>query len=162
MRYYSVKEPDTFNGLIHRYSRLIYSVCRHYEHGGVEFDDLLQETMIALWNLRDKLLSISPAPKQAVWIWRVARSTCVDTLRRTPKTVPFPSGYDTPCDDTTLHKALHESIAMLPEPDHTIASMYLEGYDYKEIGKKTSMTKNNVGIRLIRIKDKLRKQWNNE
>jgi DNA-directed RNA polymerase specialized sigma24 family protein len=39
--------------------------------------------------------------------------------------------------------------------------MHLEGYEYKEIGRKVGMTKNNVGIRLVRIKEKLREQMNN-
>ena len=54
----------------------------------------------------------------------------------------------------------HELIALLPEPDRTIVTMHLEGFEYKEIGRKVGLTKNNVGIRLMRIKDKLREQWN--
>ncbi len=162
LRYYSVKEPETFNGLMLRYRGLIFSVCRRYARRGIEADDLLQETMLTLWELRDKMFRITPAPKQAVWIWRVTRSRCVDILRRTSEPEPLPDEYDPPGDDTSQHSTLHELINMLPEPDRTIATMHLEGYDYKEIGRHTGLTKNNIGIRLMRIKDKLRKQWNKE
>ena len=91
-----------------RYRGLLFSVCRRYSRDGLEVDDLLQETTLVLWNLREQLFSIT----------------------------------------------------LLPEPDRTIVTMHLEGYEYKEIGHKTGLTKNHVGIRLMRIKDKLKQQWN--
>ena len=142
-----------------RYRGLLFSVCRRYSRDGLTVDDLLQETMLTLWNLREKLFEITIAPKQAAWIWRVARSRCIDMHRHTPPPEPLPDSYDAPDDDTTLHDALHELIAQLPEPDRTIVTMHLEGYEYKEIGHKTGLTKNHIGIRLMRIKDKLREQW---
>ena len=145
-----------------RYRGLLFSVCRRYSRDGLEVNDLLQETTLALWDLREKLLSITPAPKQAVWIWRVARSICIDLQRkRANNDLPLPEDYDAPIEDTTLHDTLHELIAQLPEPDHTIVTLHLEGYDYKEIGRQVGMTKNNIGIRLMRIKEKLREQMNN-
>lgn len=145
-----------------RYRGLLFSVCRRYARGGLEVDDLLQETTLALWNLRGQLFSITLAPKQAAWIWRVARSRCVDLQRHTPPPSPLPDNYDTPADDTTLHDTLHELIDQLSEPDRTIAKMHLEGYDYKEIGHKTGMTKNNIGVRLMRIKERLKQQWDKQ
>lgn len=143
-----------------RYRGLLFSVCRRYSRDGLKVDDLLQEVTIALWKLREKMLDIAPPPKQAAWIWRVARSTCIDLLRHTPPPSALPDDYDRPADDTTLHDTLHELITQLPEPDRTIVTMHLEGYEYKEIGQQVGMTKNNVGIRLMRIKEKLREQWN--
>lgn len=143
-----------------RYRGLLFSVCRRYSRDGLEVDDLLQEVTLALWNLRDKMMSITTAPKQAVWIWRVARSTCIDLQRRTHPSSPLPDDYDAPSDDNSLHTTLHELISTLPEPDRTIVTMHLEGYEYKEIGQRTGLTKNNVGIRLMRIKEKLKQQWN--
>lgn len=115
---------------------------------------------MTLWEHREKLMSITPPPKQAAWIWAVARSTCTNLLRQTPTTVPMPCDYESHNEDHSLHDTLHELIKQLSEPDHTIVTLYLEGYDYAEIGRRVGMTKNNVGVRLTRIKDKLRKQWN--
>ena len=143
-----------------RYRGLLFSVCRRYQRDGLEVDDLLQEVTLALWELRDKMMSITPAPRQAAWIWRVARSRCIDLQRSTPPSSPLPDDYDTPDDDTTLHDTLHELIARLPEPDRTIVTMHLEGYDYREIGRQVGMTKNNIGVRLMRIKERLKQQWN--
>ena len=143
-----------------RYRGLLYSVCRRYRRDGLEVDDLLQESMLALWNLREKLFDITSPPKQAVWIWRVARSRCIDLQRSTPPPSPIPDDYDISGDDTTLHNDLQELVNHLPEPDRTIVHLHFEGYNYKEIGHYVNMTKNNVGIRLMRIKEKLKQQWN--
>lgn len=160
-RYYSVKDTETFSEMMLRYRGLLFSLCRRYSGDGLEVDDLLQETMLALWNLRKQLFSITMAPKQAAWIWRVARSTCIDLWRKKSNShVPLPTDYDAPAEDTTMHDTLHELIAHLPEPDRTIVTMHLDGYEYKEIGQQVGMTKNNIGIRLMRIKEKLREQWN--
>ena len=160
MRYIGVKDTDTFGELLLRHRRLLFSVCHRYARRGLDEDDLLQEVLVALWNLREQLFSITVAPKQAAWIWRVARSTCVDLLRRSPLSYPPPEGYDTAAEDSAQHEALMELIARLPEPDRTIVTMHLEGYDYKEIGRQVGMTKNNIGVRLMRIKERLKQQWN--
>ena len=90
----------------------------------------------------------------------MARNTCIDQQRHLPQPIPVDDNYDAPAEDTTLHDTLHELIAHLPEPDRTIVTMHLAGYEYKEIGQRVGMTKNNIGIRLMRIKEKLREQWN--
>ena len=111
---------------------------------------------MVLWERREQLMSIASTPQQASWMWRVARSTCVDLLRKEPPSYPVPEKFDAPDEETTLHRDLHELIALLPEPDRSIVTLHLEGYEYKEIGRKLGMTKNNVGIRLMRIKERLK------
>ena len=149
-----------FNELMLRYRGLLFSVCRRYSGDGLMVDDLLQETTLRLWELREQLFGITLAPKQAAWLWRVARNTCIDQQRHLPQPIPLDDNYDAPAEYTTLHDTLHELIAHLPEPDRTIVTMHLAGYEYKEIGQRVGMTKNNIGIRLMRIKEKLREQWN--
>lgn len=155
-----MKSQDTFSETILRYRGLLFSVCRRYSRDGMEVDDLLQETAMALWNQRQKLFSITSLPKRAAWIWKVAQNKCIDLQRHTPPPSPVPDGYDPPDDDHELHNALLELIEQLPEPDRTIVTMHLEGYNTTEIGKNIGMTKNNVGTRLTRIKYKLKQQWN--
>ena len=37
--------------------------------------------------------------------------------------------------------------------------MQLEGYSYEEIGQQVGMSEKNVSVRLVRIKEKIRKEW---
>ena len=64
------------------------------------------------------------------------------------------------CTALAQERPVQSAGQAVPEPDRTIVRMHLEGYEYKEIGARVGMTKNNIGIRLMRIKDKLREQWN--
>lgn len=118
---------------------------------------MLQEASIAIWKASDKLLPL-PSVQQAALVWKIARNAIIDSLRRTPQTDPLPDDYDTATEDKTLVNELHEQIALLDEPDRTIVRMQLEGYSYEEIGEAVNMTEKNVSVRLVRIKDKLRKK----
>ena len=97
--------------------------------------------------------------RRAALTWRIARNAVIDALRRTEDTEALPEGHDTAAEDRSLIHELHERIALLPEPDRTIVRMQLEGYSYEEIGAELGMTEKNVSVRLVRIKEKIRKEW---
>lgn len=149
---------DPFDEMLQRYRGLLYTLSRRFSHRGLEFDDLLQEACIGLWRARVSLLALS-GPAQAAMVWKVARNTIIDCLRRTPDNEALPAGYDHPDDDRTLLAELHEAVGRLDEPDRTIVGMQLKGYSYEEIGEAVGMTEKNVSVRLVRAKEKLRKEF---
>ena len=151
-----MRPQEPFEALLHRYRGLLFTLCQRHANRSVEVDDLLQEAAIALWRAREKVLPL-PSVQQAALVWKIARNAVIDNLRRTPSTDSLPDDYDTVNDDKTLINELHEQIALLDEPDRTIVRMQLEGYSYEEIGDAVNMTEKNVSVRLVRIKDKLRK-----
>ena len=148
---------NPFDTLLQRYRGLVFSLCRHYSRRGTTGEDLLQEVSVALWRNRERLLSLSVGPQQAALVWKIARNAIIDDLRRTPVSESLPEGYDPVADDNEKVHELREKIAILDEPDRSIVTMQLEGYDYEEIGAKLGLTVKNVSVRLVRIKEKLRK-----
>lgn len=144
--------------MLHRYRGLLFSLCSRFRHRGLERDDLVQEAVIALWRSRERLLALGGV-QQAALTWRIARNAVIDALRRTEETEALPEGVDSAAEDNTLVDQLHERIALLSEPDRTIVTMQLEGYSYEEIGQQLGMTEKNVSVRLVRIKEKIRKEW---
>lgn len=142
--------------MLHRHRGLLFSLCRHYSRRGLEVDDLLQEVTVMLWRDRERLLSLSAVPQTAL-IWKIGRNKIIDCLRRENETEALPEGYEVADEDRTMIRELHERIALLDEPDRSIVRLQLEGYDYKEIGERVGMTEKNVSVRLVRIKEKLRK-----
>ena len=82
----------------------------------------------------------------------------IDALRRIEDTSELPQDYDKSDDDHSVRQELYEQISRLDEPDRTIVRMQLEGYSYEEIGKSLGLTEKNVSVRLVRTKEKLRKQ----
>ena len=152
-----VRTKDPFDELLHRYRGLLFSLCSRFRHRGLDTDDLIQEATIALWRNRERLLSLS-GPSQAALTWKIARNAVIDTLRRIEDSEALPESYDQREEDRSLVEELHEVIAQLDEPDRTIVTMKLEGYSYKEIAQKLDTTEKNVSVRLVRVKDKLRKE----
>ena len=142
--------------MLHRHRGLLFSLCRHYSRRGLEIDDLLQEATLALWRDRERLLSLTAVP-QAALIWKIGRNKIIDCLRREKETETLPEDYEMVDEDRSLLRELHERIALLDEPDRTIVRLQLEGYNYVEIGDRVGMTEKNVSVRLVRIKEKLRK-----
>lgn len=145
--------------MLHSYRGLIYSICLRHSRQGVEIDDLLQDAAVALWRDHERLLSL-PKVQQAALTWKIARNAVIDTIRRVKETVQLPDDYEKPDEDRTLLRELHEQINLLAEPDRTIVKLQLEGYNYDEIAQQVDMTVKNVSVRLVRIKEKLRKKMN--
>ncbi len=152
-----MKTKDPFDELLHRYRGLLFTLCSHFRHRGLDTDDLIQEAAISLWRARDRLLALS-GPAQAALTWKVARNAVIDALRRIEDSVALPESYDEREEDNTLVDELHEVISHLDEPDRTIVTMKLEGYSYKEISSQLGLTEKNVSVRLVRVKDKLREE----
>jgi len=145
--------------MLHRHRWLLFSLCRHYTRRGLEVDDLLQEATVALWRDRERLLSLSAVPQTAL-IWKIGRNAVIDCLRRVKETEALPESYEVADEDRSLLRELHEQIALLTEPDRTIVRLQLQGFNYQEIADQVGMTEKNVSVRLVRIKEKLRKSMN--
>ena len=101
-----------------------------------------------------------PKVQQAAFVWKISRNAAIDVLRREKQTEPLPDDYDREEEDRTLLRELHERIALLDEPDRSIVNLQLEGYSYEEIAQQMDMTVKNVSVRLVRIKEKLKKSMN--
>lgn len=153
-----MRRTDPFDELLHRYRGLLFTLCSRFRHRGLDIDDLIQEATIALWRNRERLLALGNI-QQAALTWKIARNAVIDALRHYEETDSLPEGYDQQDEDNSLLHELHEQIARLEEPDRTIVTMQLEGYSYEEIAEALGMTVKNVSVKLVRIKDKIRKEW---
>lgn len=152
-----VRTKDPFEEMLHRYRGLLFTLCSRFRHRGLDTDDLIQEATIALWRARERLFALKGAP-QAALTWKIARNAVVDTLRRIEDNEALPESYDQRGEDHSLVEELHEVIAQLEEPDRTIVRMKLEGYSYKEISQHVELSEKNVSVRLVRVKEKLKKE----
>lgn len=151
-----VRTKDPFDELLQRYRGLLFTLCSRFRHRGLEVDDLIQEATIALWRNRERLLALGSL-QQAALTWKIARNAVIDALRRYEDMEGLPEGFDEKAEDKNLMHELHEQIAQLEEPDRSIVNLQLEGYSYEEIGQQLGMTEKNVSVRLVRVKERLRK-----
>lgn len=122
-------------------------------------NSLAQETMVALV---ENISRIADEQHLRRFVKRVTRNKCIDYIRRhreqfgdVPETMP--DVVEPSVDDTTID-ALHQAVANLGEPCHTIVrSRFLDGLSYKELAVKVNVEVGQVGVRISRCLASLRK-----
>ena len=125
-----------------------------------EVNDLFQETLINMWKGIDKFREES---KISTWIYRVALNTCLLQERKKAKEVEkVPLTMDVNLfeddDEQTLQvRLLHQRIGRLGLVDRALVMLWLEGMSYDEIGSVMGISAQNVGVKLFRIKEQLKK-----
>ena len=158
------KNERLFADIVESNTSAIYSVCYMFAKNADEADDLFQEVLINLWkgmgNFREE-------SKVSTWIWRVSFNTCIsaDRKRKRNKSVHLSMDinlYDTHDEDSRQIKMLHDRIHRLKPFDRAIVMLWLEGMPYDEIAAVVGISVKNVSVRLVRIKEELKKMNNND
>lgn len=149
-----------FTLLVKKQKSTIYTVCYMFSSDPDEVSDLFQETLINLWKGFPKFRGES---KPETWIYRVALNTCISADRkkqsqgeRIPLTMDINLYADTD-DDSRQVQQLYKRINRLGLVDRAIVLMWLENMSYDEIGNILGISAQNVGVKLFRIKEELKK-----
>ena len=96
-------------------------------------------------------------------IWKVALNTCITQDRKKKRglrTEPLSMDidlFDEQAEDTRQIGLLRERIGKLGPFDRAIVLLWLENLSYEEIGQIVGITPGNVSVRLVRIKEQLKK-----
>lgn len=153
-------QEELFARLVREHKSTIYTVCYMFSHDEEEVNDLFQETLINMWKGID---SFREESKISTWIYRVALNTCLLQERkkkREVKKVPLSMDVNFFQDDdanAAQVRMLHQRIGMLGLVDRALVMMWLEGMSYDEIGAVMGISSQNVGVKLFRIKEQLKK-----
>ncbi|MBQ7056978.1 MAG: sigma-70 family RNA polymerase sigma factor [Bacteroidaceae bacterium] len=154
-----MKQEEYFTQLVRENKSTIYTVCYMFSKDEDEVNDLFQETLINMWKGID---SFREESKISTWIYRVALNTCLLQERKKKKEVkkvPLNMNvnfFEDNDPDSTQVRILHQRIGKLGLVDRALVMMWLEGMSYDEIGAVMGITPQNVGIKLFRIKEKLK------
>ncbi len=149
-----------FEKMIREHKGTIYTVCYMFSGDPDEVADLFQETLINLWRGSGTFRGDSA---QGSWIWKVALNTCISSDRkkkRGPQTSPLSMDIDLFEDqdaDTRQIGLLRSRIGKLGPFDRAIVLLWLENLSYEEIGQIVGISPKNVSVRLVRIKEQLKK-----
>ncbi len=154
-----MKQEEYFTQLVRENKSTIYTVCYMFSKDEDEVNDLFQETLINMWKGID---SFREESKISTWIYRVALNTCLLQERKKKKEVkkvPLNMNvnfFEDNDPDSTQVRILHQRIGKLGLVDRALVMMWLEGMSYDEIGAVMGITPQNVGVKLFRIKEKLK------
>ena len=153
-------QEEQFARLVREHKNTIYTVCYMFSQDEDEVNDLFQETLINMWKGIDGFREES---KISTWIYRVALNTCLLQERKKKKevkTVPLSMDinfFEDNDANSSQVRQLHERIGKLGLVDRAIVMMWLEDMSYDEIGAVMGITAQNVGVKLFRIKEQLKK-----
>ena len=138
----------------------IYTVCYMFSNDRDEVADLFQETLINLWRGSGTFRGDSALNS---WIWKVALNTCITFDRKKKRgitTEPLSMNidlFDDADQDNRQVAILRERISKLGPFDRAIVLLWLENLSYEEIGQIVGITPGNVSVRLVRIREQLKK-----
>lgn len=149
---------ETFASIIKNHGNIISGICFSYSSNGEDMKDLRQDILLNIWK---GLATFRGESSLTTWLYRVALNTCVSTVRKRSgrvATVGFEGVGDIAeeNDDTSERLAvLHALISSLSPVDKGIITMWLDERSYEEIAEVTGISRNNVAVRINRIKRKL-------
>ena len=155
-----MKQEEYFTQLVREHKSTIYTVCYMFSKDEEEVNDLFQETLINMWKGID---SFREESKISTWIYRVALNTCLLQERKKKKEVkkvPLTMDVNFFQDDdanAAQVRMLHQRIGKLGLVDRALVMMWLEGMSYDEIGAVMGISAQNVGVKLYRIKEQMKK-----
>jgi len=150
-----------FLEVLGRHEQLINKVIRIYAVDSEDRRDLFQEIVYQLWRSYGSFKGDS---RIGTWLYRVALNTAITSLRKGKKSqhdeladqfIPTSCSFANP-DRSEQVRQLYSAIRSLGEVDRALVMLYLEDLSYKEIAEVLGLTEDNVGVKLNRIKTKLR------
>lgn len=154
-----MQDEAAFLNLIREHQRILHKVCNLYEQESALREDLFQEIILQAWHSFSKFRGDA---KFSTWLYRVALNTAISFYRKDQKKPEFISTAslhehsDSKEDKEEQVQAMYKAIAGLSKIDKALVMLYLEDYDYKEIGDTLGITANNVAVKMNRIKAKLK------
>ncbi|HUP12286.1 MAG TPA: sigma-70 family RNA polymerase sigma factor [Niastella sp.] len=150
-----------FIQLIDRHQGSIHKICRLYRDTREDREDLFQEIVFQLWKSAP---TFNEKATFSTWMYRVALSTAIVAFRkRKPKIIYTPELPDNPeiaQEHEQRTEQLFTALKKLDDDEKALITLYLEELSYKEIAAITGITENNVGVKLNRIKNKIRQLLN--
>ena len=153
-----------FLGMIEEQKRTIYKVCYMYANDQDDLNDLFQETVLNLWKGFPKYRGDSTFN---TWVYRIAMNTCITFLRRSntrlqtvPMTAQMAGCLVTDEETEARLKELYTLINQLGKLERALILLWLEERNYQEMADILGISKVNVGVKLNRIREKLKRMSN--
>lgn len=140
---------------------IIFKVCKMYCPLEDDCKDLYQDIVAQLWKAWNGFRGDA---KISTWIYRIALNTAISGFRK-EKRNPLKNSIDT--DDVQIiqedNRARKEDIEMLrlaisklSDVEKAMVALYLDDIPYEEIASIMGITQNNVRVKMLRIREKLK------
>ena len=153
---------DFYTTYILPYASIIIKICRAYTNTQEDFEDYYQEVCLQIWRSNHNFKEQS---EWSTWVYKISLNVCLTLLKKKKNNLQhFASDY-LPPEATEENGAfaneslnqLYNAIRQLSEIDRGVILLYLEEKTYHEIAEIIGTNPNNIGVRIKRIKERLKK-----
>ena len=153
---------DFYTSSILPYAAIIIKICRAYTNTQQDFEDYYQEVCLQIWKSRNNFQARS---EWSTWVYRLSLNVCMTLLKKQKNNRQRIASDKLPSDisdeprifiDDSLEQ-LYDAIRQLTEVDRGVILLYLEEKTYQEIADIIGTNPNNIGVRIKRIKVRLKK-----
>lgn len=153
---------DFYQQSILPFAGIIIKICRAYTDAEEDFEDYYQEVCLQIWRSREQFNGQS---EWSTWIYRLTLNVCMTLLKKRKNSDRhFVSDAVLVEVDETIQafsdeslNELYKAIKKLSEVDRAVIMLYLEEKSYQEIAEIMGTNPNNIGVRIKRIKERLKK-----
>jgi RNA polymerase sigma-70 factor (ECF subfamily) len=158
-------QSERFKSTIIPLRQMLFLVALKWLQQEEEAEDVVQETLLRLWNIRKQLVTVSNPAAFAV---QITKNICIDRLRRYKENTDANDFYLGSNDETPYSKTekkdeaglVKQIIERLPELQKIIIRMRdIEGYELQEIAEITGTQVSAVTVNLSRARKKVREQF---
>ena len=146
---------------ITKYQKILHKVCHLYTNTPEDREDLFQEILIQLWKSIHQFRENS---KISTWMYKVALHTAIKHLNKSKRQTILKGGVVETMNYHQLAESygeedfnlLYMAIGQLNKIDKALTLLYLEKHSYQEIATFMGISESNVGVKISRIKNKLK------
>jgi RNA polymerase sigma-70 factor (ECF subfamily) len=154
-----------FHQIIEQHKGILFKVAKTYCRNDDDRQDLLQEMMIQVWK---SLPKYNDTFAVTTWLYRISLNVAISFYRKNVNrqflNMPLIEEFTSIHDDVNNEKSeqlilLEKFITELNDLDKALLLLYLEDKSHAEISEIIGLSVTNVGTKLGRIKEKLKKKF---
>lgn len=152
---------EEFSQLVMPFSRKIFAVAYHFLQRGDEAEDVVQDILVKLWQMREKL---PPGDQLEPFILVMTRNLCIDRIRSNHNVVDFDdniSEEETFEDDQLEQKDKLKLVLKLmkelpPDQQKVLKLKVFDELDNEQISKLLNIKEDNIRQLLSRARKRLK------
>ena len=154
-----------FHQIIEQHKGILFKVAKTYCRNDDDRQDLLQEVMIQVWK---SLPKYNDTFAITAWLYRICLNVAISFYRKSATrqnfNVPLVEELTSIREEESNQKQeqlslLEKFISELDDLDKALMLLYLEDKSYAEMSEIMGLSVSNVGTKLGRIKEKLKKKF---
>ncbi len=157
----TMTDQKEYELLIKNHIGMIRKISRSYSNNQFDYEDNVQEVCLQIWRSFGKFRGEA---KQNTWLYRIAINTCINQLKKRSNQKINEAEEQFIAESQDLLdpkneqlKQIYDAIKELNPTDRAIILLYLDKNSLQEISDVMGISTTNVGVKIGRIKNKLKK-----